>query len=134
MRGGEPIFWDFFYDVASNLNRKKQGVQWSRNSKAFSQAMKMYRDRRMYNLFLLNYSGPNYNTAKRENQKGVQFVPREHANIFKSVAKIYKNAKAIHETVGPIHVILTEDKTQVKGLIAWNHGCDMLVGFYGTTE
>ena len=40
--GGKPALWDFLREVASNLNRKKQGVRWSTNSKAFSQAMKMF--------------------------------------------------------------------------------------------
>lgn len=132
--GGKPALWDFLRDVASNLNRKKQGIRWSTNSKAFSQAMKMYGGRRMCELFSLNYCGPNYSTTKRENQKGVQFVPGEHADIFKSVAEIYKNAKHAHGIVGPVPVILAEDETKVKGRVAWDHRWDTLVGFCGPVD
>ena len=51
----------------------------------------------MCDLFLLNFAGPNYSSTKRVNQKGVQFVPREHIDIFRSVAQIYKEAKEAHE-------------------------------------
>ena len=113
--GGKPALWDYLRDVASNLNRSKQGFRWSTNSKAFSQAMKIYGGRRMCELFELNYAGPNPSTTKRENQKGVQFVHGEHVDIFQSVAKIYKDAKAAHGIVGPVLVILVEDETKVKG-------------------
>jgi hypothetical protein len=33
-------------------------------------------------LFALNYVDPNFSTTKRENQKGMQFVPGEHVDIF----------------------------------------------------
>lgn len=33
---GKPALWDFFRDVASNLDCKKQGIKWSSNSKVFS--------------------------------------------------------------------------------------------------
>lgn len=63
--------WDFLKDVANNLNRKKQGARWSSNSLVFSQAMKMYEGRQMYDLFSLNFGGPNYNSTKCVNHKGV---------------------------------------------------------------
>ena len=69
--GGKPALWDFMRDVACNLNQKKQGMRWSTNSKAFSQAMKMYKGRRMCDLFSLNYGGPTYSTIKRENMNGL---------------------------------------------------------------
>ena len=132
--GGKPVLWDFLRDVVSNLNHKKQRIRWSSNLKAFSQAMKMYRDRRMCDLFSLNYSGPNYSSTKWEYQKGVQFVLGEHVEIFRTVAQIYKNAKAVHGITGHVPIILVEDETKVKGRIAWDHRSDTLVGFYGRKD
>jgi hypothetical protein len=40
--GGKPALWDFLRDVATNLNRKKQGHRFSKNTKSFCQAMKVY--------------------------------------------------------------------------------------------
>ena len=88
----------------------------------------------MCDLFSLSYSGPNYSTTKRENQKGVQFIPSEHTDIFKSVVQIYKNAKAAHGIVSPVPIILAEDETKVKGRIAWDHRFDTLVGFCGPKD
>jgi len=50
--------------------------------------MKVYRSRRICDLFALNFAGPNYKTIKKENQKGVQFVHGEHLEIFAAVAQI----------------------------------------------
>ena len=86
--GGKPALWDFLKDVATNLNRKKQGIRWSTNFVAFSQAMKIYGGRRMCELFSLNFAGPTYSTTKRVNQKGVHFVAGEHVDIFQSVAHL----------------------------------------------
>ena len=130
--GGKLALWDFLKDVATNLNQKKQGIRWSTNSVAFSQAMKMYGGRRMCELFSLNFAGPTYSTTKRVNQKGVQFVAGEHVDIFRSVAQIYEQAKQAHGVVGPVRVILAEDETKVKGRVAWDHQMDTLVGFCGT--
>ena len=129
--GGKPALWDFLKDVANNLNHKKQRARWSRNSLAFSQTMKMYGGRRMCDLFSLNFAGPNYSSIKCVNQKGVQFVPGEHIDIFRSVAQIYKEAKEAHKIQGPVPVILAEDETKVKGRVAWDHRWDTLVGFCG---
>ena len=116
--GGKPALWDFLKNVANNLNHKKQGARWSRNSLAFSQAMKMYGGRRMCDLFSLNFASPNYSSTKRVNQKGDQFVPGEHIDIFWSVAQIYKEAKEAHGIQGLVHVILPEDETKVKGRVS----------------
>ena len=40
----------------------------------------------MCNLISLNFGGPYYSSTKCVNQKSVQFVPGEHADIFRSVA------------------------------------------------
>ena len=88
----------------------------------------------MCNLFSLNFGGPNYSSIKRVNHKGVQFVPGEHADIFRSVAQIYKEAKEAHGIVGPIPVILAEDETKVKGRVAWDHRWDTLEGFCGPRD
>jgi len=96
--------------------------------------MKIYGGRHMCDMFSLNYTRPIYSTTKRENQKGVQFVPGEHAEIFSNVAQIYKQAKAAYGTVGPVPVILVEDEIKVKGRIVWDHRWDTLVGFCGPKE
>ncbi len=44
----------------------------------------------------------------------MQFVLSEHAVIFKCVAKIYKEAKQVHNIGGPIPIILAENETKVK--------------------
>jgi hypothetical protein len=94
--GGKPALWDFFWDVAQNLNRKKAGHRYSKNTKSFAQAMKIFGGRRMCDLFALNYAGLNFSTIKRQNQKGVHFMPREHVSIFKAVVEIYKATKEVH--------------------------------------
>jgi len=33
-----------------------------------------------------------------------------------------------------VPIILAEDKTKIKGCIAWDHCCNTLVGFYGTKK
>jgi hypothetical protein len=129
--GGKPALWDFFRDVVQNLNRKKAGLRYSKNTKPFAQAMKIFGGRRMCDLFALNYAGPNFSTIKRQNQKGVHFMPGKHASIFKAVAKIYKGAKEIHGVGDVVPVILAEDKTKVKQRISWEPKYDTLVGFCG---
>lgn len=129
--GGKPVLWDFMRDVASNLNRTKQGYRFSSNTKSFSQAMKIYGGRRMCDLFSLNFFGPTLNTTKRENKKGVQFISGEHASIFASVAQIYKDAKEFHGIVGVVLVILAQDETKVKSRVAWEQKWDTLAGFCG---
>jgi len=64
-------FMGFLGDVVANLNRKKEGFRYLENFKALAQAMKVYRGRQLYDLFVLNYSDPSYNTIKRENKKGL---------------------------------------------------------------
>jgi len=66
-------------DIAANLNRKKSRHRFTNNTKCFTQATKMYGGKRMVDLFSLNYGGPKMSTVVRENRKGVQFVPSEHA-------------------------------------------------------
>jgi len=59
----------------------------------FFNAMRIYGGRRLYDLFSLNFAGPSFDNIRRENRKGVMFVSREHAEIFKIVADIYIDAK-----------------------------------------
>ena len=73
----------------------------------------------MIDIFSLNFVGPSYSQVKRDLSKGVQFIPGEHAEIFAAVAQIYKDAKAAHNIMGPVPVILAEDETKVKGRVAW---------------
>lgn len=91
--------------------------------------MKMYGHRRMCNFFSLNYAGPFYSIFKRDADKGVHFVPDKHAAIFQAVASIYKDAKEAHGILGPVLVILAEDKTKVKARIAYKQKWDTLAGF-----
>ena len=60
----------------------------------------------MCDLFALNFAGPSFSTIKRDLKKGVQFLPGEHSNIFKAIARIYVDAKAAHNIMGPILVML----------------------------
>jgi hypothetical protein len=89
--GGKGALWNFLKDVASDLNCKKQGYRFSNNSKCFVQAMKVYGGRRMCDLHTLNYMGPSISTTKRENRKGIRFIPGEHAKVFRAVANIYRD-------------------------------------------
>jgi hypothetical protein len=132
--GGKPALWNFMKDVATNLNRKKQGFRFSTNSKSFAQTLKIYGGRRMCDLFSLNFAGPTYMTIKRENQKGVQFVPGEHREVFRCVAEIYKCAMVVHGVVGPIPMILAEDETKVKPRVTWEQKWDALGGFCGPKD
>jgi hypothetical protein len=111
------VLWDFLRDVANNLNRKKQGHRFSKNTKSFCQAMKVYGGRCMCDLFSLNFGAPSFSSVKRDNKRGVRFIAREHAAIFLYVADIYVEAKAIHGINGSIPVILAEDETKVKDRI-----------------
>jgi hypothetical protein len=129
--GGKPALWDFFRDVAQNLNMKKAGHWYSKNTKLFAQAMKIFGGRRMCDLFTLNYASPNFRTIKRQNQKGVHFKPGEHASIFKAVAEIYKTVMEVHGVGGIVLVILAEDETKVKQRISWEPKYDTLAGFCG---
>ena len=88
----------------------------------------------MCDLFFLISNGPNYSTIKQENQKGVQSVPGEHFEIFRTMTQIYKNTKAAHGITSLVPIILVEDETKVKGRIAWDHRSDTLVGFYGRKD
>lgn len=69
--GGIPTLWDFLRDVATNLNRVRHGHRFSKNTKSFAQAMKIYGGRRMCDLFALNFGGPSYDSIKRVNNKGI---------------------------------------------------------------
>ena len=132
--GGKPTLWDFMRDIATNLNRRKEGVRFSENSKALAQAMKVYGGRRMCDLFALNYSGPSYSTIKRGNKKGIQHVLGEHGEIFAAVAEIYKDAKDAHGIIGPIPVILAEDETKVRSRVHYEQRFDTLAGFCGPKD
>ena len=72
----------------------------------------------MCDLFALNYSGPIYNTIKRDNKKCIQHVSGEHGETFAIVAKILKDAKVAHNIIGPTLVILAEDDTKVKSKVS----------------
>lgn len=50
------------------------------------------------------------------------------------MAEIYKDAKIAHGIVGPVPVILAEDKPKVKGRVAWEQKFDTLNGFCGVKE
>jgi hypothetical protein len=88
--GGKEAFWKFMKDVASNLNKKKQDYRFShdQNSICFGQALKVYGRQHMSDLHSLNYMGPSISTTKRENCKGVRFIPGKHAGLFKVVARV----------------------------------------------
>ena len=132
--GGKPALWDFLRDVATNLNRVRQGHRFSKNSKYFAQAMKIYGGRRMCDLFALNFGGPSYDSIKRTNKMGVQFIAGEHASLFAAVANIYREAKSAHGVQGQVPIILAEDETKVKTRISWEARSDGLVGFCGSKE
>jgi hypothetical protein len=57
-------------DIVANLNRKREGFQYSSNIRSFTQAMKIYGDCCMCDLFFLNYGGMGFNTIKWDNKKG----------------------------------------------------------------
>jgi len=90
--GGCPALWYFLRDVAINLNSRRKDYRYSENSKAFVQAIKVYEARRTCDLFALNYSGPSYNTMKKENKKGIQHVSDEHREFLVTIVDIYKDA------------------------------------------
>ena len=62
------------------------------------------------------------------------FVSGEHADIFKSVAKIYTDAKKALGISGPIPVILAEDETKVRGRVSWEARWDTLLRFCGPID
>ena len=132
--GGKPTLWDFLWDVAKNLNRVRQGHRFSPNAKSFGQAMKIYGGRRMCDLFSLNFGGPSYDTIKRQNKKGVQFIAGEHSSLFIAVAQIYEEAKTAHGVFGTVPIILAKDETKMKSRISWEARSDGLVGFCGHTH
>ena len=105
--------------MVANLNHKKEGFRYSQNSKALVQVMKVYGGRKMCNLIAFNYCRPSYSTVKRDNKKSIQHVAGEHGDIFVVIVEIYKDAKATHGIVGPVPVILAEDKTKVKFCVAY---------------
>ena len=132
--GGKDALWDFLKDVAANLNRKDSGNRYSENTKCFAQAMRIYGGRRLCDLFALNFAGPSFDSTRRESRKGVMFVAGEHAEIFKSIAKNFSDAKAAHGISGAVPVILVEDETKVRGRVSWEARSDTLLGFCGHTE
>ena len=88
----------------------------------------------MCDLFSLNYVGPDYSIVKRDNKKGVQHVADEHGEIFAALAKIYTNAKTAHGLIGPVPMILVEDKTKVRSRVSYEQQFDSLAGFCGPKE
>jgi hypothetical protein len=128
--GGKPPLWD----VATNLNKKKGGCRYSENTKAFAQTMKIYGGRRMCDFFTLNFVGPSWNIMKSENQKGVQFPPGEHRQVFQSVVEAYRQAKVKCKVTGPIPIIIVENETKVKSHVCWEQKWDTLAGFCGPKE
>jgi hypothetical protein len=47
----KPALWDLLRDVTTNFNWSKKGYQFSKNTKSFAQAMKIYDGRRMCEFF-----------------------------------------------------------------------------------
>jgi hypothetical protein len=88
--GGKATLWDFMKDATTNLNRNRQGKRFSANTRAFAQTLKIYRGMRTCDMFSLNFTGPTFSSVKRDNKKGVQFIPCEHKEVFQSVANIYR--------------------------------------------
>ena len=129
--GGKPTLWDFFWDIGTNLNWSKQGYRFSKNTKSFVQAMKIYKERRMCDLFTLNFVAHSSSIVKRENKKTIL---SEHVALFEGVAKIYSTAKEGHQITGSIPVILTKDETKVISRITWESRSDSLIGFCGPKE
>ena len=130
--GGMDGLWDFFKDVAANLNKKDSGHRYNDNTKCFSQAMRVYGGRRLCDLFSLNFARPSFDTIRRDNRKGVMFMSGEHAEIFESIASIYVDAKSLHGISGPILVILAEDETRVRSRVSYEARWDIMVGFCGS--
>ena len=69
--GDKVVLGDFFCDIAQNLNKKKAKYWFTKNSKLFVLAMKIYVGCRMCNIFALNNGGPCYATIRCQNEKGV---------------------------------------------------------------
>ena len=132
--GGKPALWDFLHDVAQNVSRDDRGNRYSENTRCLGEVMKVYGGHRMIDMFALNFAGPSYSQVKRDVKKGIQFVPGEHLHIFALVAEIYRDAKALHNIVGPVLVILVEDETKVKRRVAWEPKWDTVAGFCGPEE
>jgi hypothetical protein len=122
--GGKKALWLFLKDIAANLNRAATGAKWSLASKAFAQTMKIYGSRCMCDLFKLNFAGPSYKTIKLANNKGIKFIPGEHAHLFRSVASIYKEAKVAYGIEGPILVNWLKTKPKLNPV--W-HGTLLLI-------
>ena len=68
----------------------------------------------MCDLFKLNFARLIYKTIKESNKKGVKFIPGEHANFFRCVAGIYREAKELYNIVGLVLVIMAKDEMKVK--------------------
>ena len=96
--------------------------------------MKIYGGRRMYDLFVFNYTGSSFSTIKRQNTKLICFIVDEHLVLFIQVTKIYENAMEAHGINGLVGVILAEDETKVILRVAWESLSDTLVGFRGPKE
>ena len=127
--GGKPVLLDFLRDVATNLNCTKNSHRYSKNTKSFCHAMKVYGGWHMWDLFTLKFVAPSFSMIKWDNKKGVWFLTGEHAVIFKCIADIYVEAKVLHGIHGPVPVLLSEDETKMKAHIAWDFTNDVLTGF-----
>jgi len=77
--------------------------------------MRIYGRHCLCDLFAFNFAESSFDSIHRESRKGVMFVSKEHAEIFKSIASIYVNAKAMHGIFSPILVILAKDETKMRG-------------------
>jgi hypothetical protein len=70
---GKPTLWDFLQDVSNNLNCKKQGHRFSKNTKSFGQAMKVYGGVACVTYFL-SILGPLLLVLSKGTTKGVSAV------------------------------------------------------------
>jgi len=103
--------------MATNLNRMDSGNHYSENRKCFAQAMRIYGGYHLCDLFAFNFARPSFDNIWRESRKGVMFVSEEHAEIFKSIANIYIDAKEAHGLFRLVSIIHAEDEIKVRGHI-----------------
>jgi hypothetical protein len=91
-------------DVAGNLNKGNKGNRYSENTKAFSQAMKVYGGCRMCDFFAFNFPGPNYKTIKKEKKKA--------CNLF--LENILKYLQLLHK-----YIRMPKRNKGLQGLFLW---------------
>ena len=56
-------------------------------------------------------------------------MTREHCELLRSMAEIYKHAMLHHEVQGPIPIILVEDETKIKRRISWEQRWTLWLDF-----